>query len=134
MPIPPFDNNGLLPPGIFDCTLEEIQAVYCSNPHRQTLFDGLMSFLQSEWYPHNIALPIFIDGSFVRNKPLPSDVDIVIDLTDQNDQVIGVGIALHFRRDELKDLYSVDVWPKHPKLGNDLGKSRISPRYEGVVR
>ncbi|MDP2142756.1 MAG: hypothetical protein Q8J80_01375 [Gallionella sp.] len=120
MPIPLLDRHGLLPQGIFDCTFSEIQGVFCQNVHRQNLFSGLIHFLDIEWYPHAISAPILIDGSFVRGKQNPSDIDVVFDMTGHPNQSVATAIALWLRHDQLKHLYNVDVWIRHPQIGNDL--------------
>lgn len=147
MPIPPLDNHGLLPQGIFDCSLTEIQGVFCQNMHRQSLFDGLMNFLNVEWYPHGIDAPILIDGSFVRGKLSPEDIDLVLDVSGRSDGDFVIALGLHFRREELKQLYKVDVWTRHQKLPTDLGsffqyigdkaaaELRLEPKYpKGILR
>lgn len=121
MPIPQFDHHGLLPEGIWDCTLDEIELIFCMNAHRQDIFDGLKRFLNTEWLPHGIEASILIDGSFVRNKQFPADVDIVIDISSSNDpQVLSLAMALRLRHSELKRNYNVDLWVKHPLIPNDL--------------
>lgn len=121
MPIPLLDQHGLLPPGIWDCTLDEIAATYCWNAHRLGIFTGLTNFLVHEWRPLSINCPILVDGSYVRNKPLPEDVDIVMDLTSvTNLPSLAVAFALRFRHDEFKAIYNVDVWARHPQLPHDL--------------
>ncbi len=147
MPIPPFDSYGLLPQGIFDCSFTEIKDIFCLNAHRQNLFDGLMNFLNTEWYPHGIAAPILIDGSFVRGKPSPEDVDVVFDMTGHNNQSIAIALGLLFRHDELKLLYNVDVQLRHPRIPNDLvsffqyigdkaaAELRLNPKHpKGILR
>ncbi|MGV8934175.1 MAG: DUF6932 family protein [Gallionellaceae bacterium] len=147
MPIPPLDSYGLLPQGIFDCSFPEIQIMFCPNTHRQNLFDGLMNFLNTEWYPHGIAAPILIDGIFVREKLTPDDVDVVFDMTGHSDQSLVIAFGLWFRHDELKLLYNVDVWVRHPRIPNDLvsffqyigdkaaAELRLNPKHpKGILR
>lgn len=147
MPIPPLDSYGLLPQGIFDCSLTEIQGIFCPNTHRLSLFDGLMNFLNTEWYPHRIAAPILIDGSFVRGKLSPEDIDVVFDMTGHSDQSLVIALGLWFRHDELKQHYNVDVWVRHPKIPNNLvsffqyigdkaaAELRLTPKHpKGILR
>lgn len=119
--IPLLDAHGLLPPGIHDCTLAEIAQMYCWTAPRQQIFAGLCNFINAEWLPLNLGVPLYVDGSFVRNKPIPDDVDIVMELSalNQHDQ-IGKGLALWLRHDEIKNTYNVDVWPRHPRIPQDL--------------
>lgn len=119
--IPELDQHGLLPAGIHDCTLDEISAAFCWNPHRQALFERLMRFLVSEWRPLGLPCPLFVDGSFTRNKPLPEDIDVVMDLSVLNDDSdVLRGLSVWFRHSEIKSTYNLDVWPRHPRIPNDL--------------
>lgn len=119
--IPALDQHGLLPIGIHDCTLAEIGASYCWTNRRQEIFAGLCNFITQEWLPLNLGVPLYIDGSFVRNKPVPDDVDVVMELSSiQNHMQLSQGMALWLRNRELKAIYNVDVWPRHPMTGNDL--------------
>jgi hypothetical protein len=119
--IPPLDEHGLLPQGVFPATLEEIETVFAWNAHRKTLMEGLRDFLVREWCPLGLTCPVLVDGSFVRAKPLPSDIDVVIDLTHLEDiPSLALALTLRLRHDELKKAYAVDVWPRHPSLPHDL--------------
>ncbi|HRE72288.1 MAG TPA: hypothetical protein PLC14_17405 [Accumulibacter sp.] len=111
----------MLPPGIHDCTLTEIRGRLCWNPRRQEIFDGLCAFIVHEWAPLGIAAPLLVDGSFVRDKSLPADVDVVLDLSAEAPaQAISLALSLRFRHDEIKLTYNVDVWTRHPLIPNDL--------------
>lgn len=80
MPFPPLDDHGLLPGGVHQGSLEEVQARFVTNPHRATLWHGLTSFLS--WvHSHDMAYPIYIAGGFISGKDTPNDIDIVHDLT-----------------------------------------------------
>lgn len=122
MPIPELDHqHHLLPPGIWDCTLDEIQDAFCDNSHRQILFSGLQRFINEQIIPLNIGCKVFIDGSFTRGKEKPEDIDIVIDLSHLEDtEGLVLALSLRFKHDEMKQAYNVDVWSKHPKLPQDL--------------
>jgi len=79
MPIPALNSNGLLPAGIFDCTLAEVRTrfgSFQSSDHRARLFVRLEELVQAmrssgsfEW--------LLIDGSFVTARPAPNDIDCV---------------------------------------------------------
>ena len=120
--IPSFDQNGLLPVGEYECSLAEIQQQLCWNEHRLSLHTKFCEFLNKEWDPIGSNGLVFVDGSFVRNKDFPADIDVVADITSELDtSKIGSVIMLwivHQRR--LKDEYNVDFWVKHPSLPNDL--------------
>jgi len=75
--IPDFIDVGgpwkVLPPGIHNATLKEIESRFATSDHRRHLFSGFKSGV--------IALrkagccKIFLNGSFVTEKPVPRDFD-----------------------------------------------------------
>lgn len=119
--IPAFDQYGLLPPGIWDCTLDDIAGRFCWNPHRRALLDGFRRFLREIFYPLNLSRPIYIDGSFVRDKALPSDVDIIIEVFDINDtEALVAMLPLRFDSARLKAVYNVEMMVRCPGLDQDI--------------
>ena len=78
MPIPDFSADGLLPPGIHDCTLQEIRHRFGSfqgTEQRLRLFAKLEQLLEA-MKQSGIFAAILIDGSFVTTKTVPNDVDL----------------------------------------------------------
>jgi len=83
MPIPPLNQQGLLPVGVYDCTVEEIKARFGSfqaSDRRPQLFEKLQTLI-SEAQSAGFARSLLIDGSFVTSKPDPNDVDLVLVLS-----------------------------------------------------
>lgn len=123
MSVPPFDDLGLLPIGVHDTTFAEIEMALCWNQHRLELWASFRRFLQDRCGMLIAAkVPFWVDGSFARRKELPSDIDVVIDLsghTDRNDLVSAV-LLLRFLHDQIKAEYHVDLWSRHPNIPNDL--------------
>lgn len=118
--IPPLDDNGLLPPGVWDCSLSEICERFATTPHRKGLWDGLLQFLEAEVRPLG-SLSVWIDGSFTRAKPSPEDIDVVLDFSAADLAAVAYHIlSFRVRHDELKERYHVDVWTRHPAVENDL--------------
>jgi uncharacterized protein DUF6932 len=77
MSIPGFTAEGLLPPGIYDCTFNEMRSALGFNLPRVALMLQLRQFL------HNLPNPsavqhLLVNGSFVQNVPDPDDVDVVL--------------------------------------------------------
>ena len=63
-----------MPPGIHIATWEEVVARFGGNPQRNRLLDGLrraVSSLLDAGCPR-----IYLNGSFVTNKPEPNDFDV----------------------------------------------------------
>src|SRR3546814_2730258 len=63
----------VLPPGIHDTSLAEVEARFATTPHRKWLFDGFVRMAQA------LAAAgcqyVYLDGSFVTAKPHPGDFD-----------------------------------------------------------
>lgn len=63
----------VLPAGIHDTTLAEVEARFATTPHRKWLFDGFVRMVQA------LAAAgcryVYLDGSFVTAKPHPGDYD-----------------------------------------------------------
>ena len=72
-PIPGFDKNGNLPPGIYRVSLNHIGDHFTWNKHRKKLFAGLKGAIK------NLKLAgvkkVWIDGSFITSKDEPNDID-----------------------------------------------------------
>lgn len=87
MPIPPLDEDGLLPPGVHDCTLEEVEerfGRFQKSDQRIRLFVKLQEYLR-EVQLTGFAVALLIDGSFVTAKPEPEDIDLVLVLKPDHD-------------------------------------------------
>jgi hypothetical protein len=79
VPIPQFDENGLLPPGLFDCTLPELKdrfGVFQGNDRRPRLFSWLEELLTG-MRRSGMFESVLVDGSFVTAKSTPNDVDLI---------------------------------------------------------
>lgn len=75
--IPRLVGNGgiwkVLPPGIHDATMDEIQNTFAHNEIRTALFEGFRQ--GSELLEKAGCTLIYLDGSFVTEKSLPGDFD-----------------------------------------------------------
>ena len=120
MAIPALDKHGLLPVGCHDCTWEEIRESFCWNAHRTELYNRAQDFLAQVWSPLKIAAPIWVDGSFTRQKDHPADIDVVADVSHLDQPTATPAIMLWINRVAVKHAYSVDFWIKHPFLPTDL--------------
>ena len=86
-----FDDRGLLPPGIHDATLAEVEETFArfqKSDRRLGLFDKLREYLaalaKTDW-----AWSVLIDGSFVM--PMvdePNDIDLVLVLPADWDRTV----------------------------------------------
>lgn len=121
MSIPNFDQFGLLPHGIYDCTEGEIVDRYCSaNNNRLTIWDLFKQFIQQ---PRAFPWPnhIYIDGGFTSDKPVTKDIDVVLDISHLNDAAaFGAFVWFTANKQSIMDTYKVDFWIKHHSFPNDL--------------
>jgi hypothetical protein len=80
MPIPPLDDDGFLPLGVYECTIDEIRESFGrfqSNEQRIRLYDKLSAYV-GELRSWGVAKELYVDGSFVTVKNSPSDVDLIV--------------------------------------------------------
>jgi hypothetical protein len=79
-PIPDFDENGLLPEGIYDCDLKVLECRFVDrfpdSPTRSGLFEEFVKWVSkaAKLVP---SATEWIDGSYVTAKPAPNDIDVV---------------------------------------------------------
>jgi hypothetical protein len=63
----------VLPPGVHDATLEEIEVRFATSDHRKRIFAGFRNGLTA--LRKAGCRKIYLDGSFVTEKPVPGDFD-----------------------------------------------------------
>jgi hypothetical protein len=120
MPLPAFTERGILPEGIHHCTLDEAQQLLCANDTRETIWNGLMGFMVwATQYPAPDAF--LLDGSFVTDKPLPGDIDVVVDVTGCSESDREAWYRAFFAGHQFtKDNFRVDFYPFVIGLGKDF--------------
>jgi hypothetical protein len=85
--IPDLDSHGLLPPGVFDASLDELKArfgTFQGSDRRPRLFQRLAE-LVAVMQRSGLFEAWLIDGSFVTAKPAPNDIDLVAVLRPGHD-------------------------------------------------
>ena len=75
--IPEFDEQGLLPEGLYDTSLLEIRQALSFTPRRTDLIHGLERYARI-WDESGFLAHFVIDGSFVTSKPEPGDIDMIL--------------------------------------------------------
>ena len=78
--IPDFDDDGLLPDGLHDCSLIEVESHFGrfqSSDRRPRLWQKLTEFLR-EAKGSGLVEMVVLDGSFVTDNPTPNDVDLIV--------------------------------------------------------
>jgi hypothetical protein len=71
--IPPFEESGLLLPGVHAATWQEVAARFGGNERRDALLEGLRRALQA--LKDAGCRVAYVDGSFVTSKETPGDFD-----------------------------------------------------------
>ena len=87
MPIPPFNEHGLLPEGIHESTVDETGARFGAfqlSDRRPRLWSTFQVFLQ-EARACGLVEAVLLDGSFVTARPDPNDIDLVVIVTSGYD-------------------------------------------------
>ncbi len=87
MPIPELTADGLLPVGVHDCTIEDVQArfgLFRTNDARPKLMGRFREYF-GEAQACNLVAWIAVDGSFVTAKDSPNDIDFVVALRADHD-------------------------------------------------
>ena len=87
MPIPDYDEHGLLPPGVHSCTLAELKerfGRFSTSSQRLELFAKLEQDVR-EAISAKIVSALLVDGSFVTAIDMPNDIDLVAILAEDHD-------------------------------------------------
>jgi hypothetical protein len=116
MPVPALTIHGLMPAGIYTCTLGDACAALCWNARRRQIWDGLARFL-AKMAQRGLTSPIYLDGSFVTDKERPGDVDLVLDLVGASADELREGLMLFAEHDAIKQEFDVDFWLNLPGHG-----------------
>ena len=85
--IPPFNENGWLPDGIHDCTLQEAAerfAAFQSSDRRPQLWARFTEFMR-EAKACQLIEAVLVGGSFVTAEPDPRDIDLVLVVAASHD-------------------------------------------------
>ncbi|NKR75845.1 hypothetical protein GS492_24870 [Rhodococcus hoagii] len=128
--IPQLNGDGHLPPGRYQCTVEDVferfvaDPMYAGSESRNKLFEGLVQYL-IDWEDtatatkstRPILRAVWVAGSFTSSKPHPGDIDIspIVDGTAA-DEVAGRPGSRMIRRltqdrTSIKGRYGVEVFP-----------------------
>lgn len=75
--LPPYNEDGYLPPGIHQCTLDEIEEKFGhGSPEREIEIRELRELVG--WARQAGIRRIVVNGSFVTDKQTPNDVDVIV--------------------------------------------------------
>jgi predicted nucleotidyltransferase len=145
MPIPELDENGFLPVGIHEATLEEVRerfGRFQTTDRRPTLFANLSLFM-AEARASGLVEAVIVDGSFVTAKDEPSDIDLILVLRPDHDEraelrpyeynaLSGRRVRRRFRFDVVLAREGSDVYERAVSFFQGV-RGRLGLR-KGVVR
>jgi hypothetical protein len=121
MPIPAFDRFGLLPGGIHECTINEVEVDLAWNDERRRLTALLQEFIAIELTPRFTVLPpVLLDGSYVSKKASPNNINLVLELSSLSDEEQWEGQILFQRKAELLGCYQIEMLPGLKGLKQDF--------------
>jgi hypothetical protein len=72
----------VLPGGLHEATLDEVRIRFATNKKRKNLYKGLVRACKA--LQNAGCVVIYLDGSYVTDKPLPGDFDVCWDPTNVN--------------------------------------------------
>ena len=109
-PLPPFNYHGYLPEGVHDTTFEALSERMVFNTERTVLWQRLAEFMV--WVTRTGSFShAYIDGCFITNKPVPEDIDVILQTRVRYGPEAFTAMEPFFARgiDEIYKTYSVHL-------------------------
>ncbi len=139
MPIPPFNQYGLLPPEIHPASLEELVQKLGFSSKRQDLIEQGLKPVVERLKALGVR-EVYLNGSFTTSKPSPGDIDGYVLTT--------VGSALETEmaehQEEWKATYRMDMWPAYTDQSGEMSQAAWDvffghtkeqpPKAKGIVK
>jgi hypothetical protein len=143
----------LLPEGLHEMSIDELRQLCVDGfnsgrDHREAVFQGLLTYLE-DIETLGVSLDrIWIDGSFLTEKPVPADIDLVLicdvseisnldeDDVERAQQLFHGGYALDRREQYSVDAYLVyaDRRSTLEKYKSRFGTARDQVTPKGIVQ
>jgi hypothetical protein len=114
--LPPFNEMGNLPAGIYEITWAEFVDRFGFNSHRQNLISGLQAALVLLAQAN--CQRVYLGGSFVSNKEYPHDFDGCYDDMSIDDEL-------------LDPIFDEDLMAQSDRFGGEL---RADPVFQGFLQ
>lgn len=126
-----FTNDGILPEGIHECSLVDAEQMLVKDGRRRDLWQKLTNFIN--WIrPMSIFQYIYIDGSFLTDKPDPNDIDLVLEFTQNNSCNLATIDPKVFNHMYLVSTFSLDVYFSPTFVPSNYNDFRDFFQYIGV--
>ncbi len=133
--IPKFNKEGVLPEGVHDATLEDIERRFATTPIRKKLFRGFKLLVKD--LASAGCRTLYLNGSFITEKQEPKDYDACWETDGVDNTISPILRDIKTFKDERKRKYCGDIFYCAPELGADflhffqLGRDGKS---KGVIR
>ena len=128
----------VLPPGIHDATLAEIEVRFATTPHRRALFKGFARMVAA--LKRAGCATVYLDGSFVTGKPHPLDFDGCWELAGVDPTKLDPVLMRFENKREAQKLkflgeMFIAEWPGSGVTFLDLfQREKFSGRRKGILR
>ena len=129
----------VLPPGIHDATMDEVERRFATSAHRKELFKGFRKGVES--LKRAGCRTIFLDGSFITSKTLPGDFDACWDPVGVDDKKLDrVLLDLRFPRLAQKATFKGEFFPSSARADgvstfvDYFQKDKDSGKAKGILR
>lgn len=121
--IPDFDENGNLPPGVYEVSLQDIESRFTWTDRRKELFEGLKRAIDN-LIKANVQ-KVWLDGSFVTSKDDPNDIDGCwqADKDVDADLLDSVFLDMSPPREAMKKKYGVDFLISGVQISDSPGNT-----------
>ena len=139
MPIPPFNQYGLLPPGVYPADMEEVVQKLGFSSKRQDLIERGLKPVVAQLKALGVR-EVYLNGSFTTLKPSPEDIDGYVLTTVES--TLETEVAE--RQEEWKAIYRVDVWPAYIDQSGEMSQvawkvffghtKEQPPKAKGIVK
>lgn len=111
MPIPPLDDRGLLPVGVYQCRFDEIERQFLHTAERTHVYGMVRTFIDGPLRAKASGLRLFLGGSFFSDKPHPADIEATVYLPPIPPDRFADVMAIFAMHDFYKASYMVDFFP-----------------------
>jgi hypothetical protein len=137
--IPIFNEYGVLPEGTYECTIEELKERFVTNFKRKLIFEGFLKLIDKLKGIH--CKTIYVDGSYVTDKALPSDMDISFDYEEWDFAILMLGADFTSNQEYFKTTYKCNLYPSNLIISPDqqcfkefLRNIKYSDNKKGILR
>jgi len=114
--LPPFNERGFLPPGIYEIIWIELIDRFGFNSHRQDMLKGLRAVLQLLGQAN--CQRVYLGGSFISDKKYPNDFD-------------GCYDDMSIDYDLLDPIFDEDLNVQRDRFGGEL---LADPTFQGFLQ